>query len=83
MSITEAQIDEDFKNYMAANVLPYYVMDLVRKNNDCINESLERKEKIEPKSLGDLVKALLIFPGCFIIPYILVIILRPYFSHNF
>jgi hypothetical protein len=82
-SISKAQIDEDFKNYMAANVLPYYVMDLVRKNNDRINESLEKKEEIEPTSLGDLVKALLIFPGCFLIPYFLVIILRPYFSHNF
>ena len=82
-SITEAQIDEDFKNYMAANVLPYYVMDLVRKNNDGINKSIEKEEEINPTSQWDLVKALLLFPGCFIIPYVLVIILRPYFSHNF
>ena len=82
-SISKAQIDEDFKNYMAANVLPYYVMDLVRKNNDRINESLKKEEKIKPTSWWDLVKALLLFPGCFLIPYFLVIILRPYFSHNF
>ena len=82
-SIAKAQIDKDFKNYMAANVLPYYVMDLVRKNNDRINESLEKEEEIEPTSRWDLVKALLLFPGCFLIPFILVIILRPYFSHNF
>ena len=82
-SINKAQIDEDFKNYMAANVLPYYVMDLVRKNNDRINESLEKEEEIKPTSRWDLVKALLLFPGCFLIPYVLVIILRPYFSHNF
>jgi hypothetical protein len=82
-SITKAQIDEDFKNYMAANVLPYYVMDLVRKNKDRINESLEKEAEIEPTSRWDLVKALLLFPGCFIIPFLLVIILRPYFSHNF
>jgi hypothetical protein len=82
-SITEAQIDEDFKNYMGANILPYYVMDLVRKNNDRINKFLEKEEEINPTSRLDLVKALLLFPGCFIIPYILVIILRPYFSHNF
>ena len=81
-SITETQIDEDFKNYMAANVLPYYVIDLVRKNNDRINESV-KEEEIEPTSWWDLVKALLLFPGCFLIPYFLVIILRPYFSHNF
>ena len=82
-SITEAQIDKDFKNYMAANVLPYYVMDLVRKNNDRIIESLEKEEEIKSTSWWDLVKALLLFPGCFLIPYFLVIILRPYFSHNF
>ena len=82
-SIAEAQIDKDFKNYMGANVLPYYVMDLVRKNNDRINESLEKEEEIKSTSLWDLVKALLLFPGCFIIPFILIIILRPYFSHNF
>ena len=74
-SITEAQIDEDFKNYMGANVLPYYVMDLVRKNNDRIDESLEKEEEIKPTSGWDLVKALLLFPGCFLIPFFLVIIL--------
>ena len=73
-SIAEAQIDKDFKNYMAANVLPYYVMDLVRKNNDRINESLEKEEEIEPTSRWDLVKALLLFPGCFLIFVILIII---------
>ena len=82
-SITEAQIDEDFKNYMAANVLPYYVMNLVRKNNDHIDESLEKEIEIEPTSRWDLVKALLLFPGGFLIPYFLVLILRPYFSHTF
>ena len=78
-SITEAQIDEDFKNYMAANVLPYYVVDLIRKNNERINESLKKEEEIEPTSKWDVVKALLIFPGCFIIPYFLLLIFRPYF----
>ncbi len=82
-SITEAQIDEDFKNFMAANILPYYVMDLVRKNNDRISKSLKKEEEIKPTSWWDLAKALLLFPGCFLIPFILIIILRPYFSHNF
>jgi hypothetical protein len=77
-SITDAQIDKDFKNYMAANVLPYYVMDLVRKNNDRINKSLEKQKEIEPTSRWDLVKALLIFPGGILIPYFLLIIFRPY-----
>ena len=82
-SITEAQIDKDFRNYMGANVLPYYVMDLVRKNNERVNKSLEKEEEIEPTSWWDLVKALLLFPGCFLIPYFLILILRPYLSHNF
>ncbi len=75
-SITKAQIDKDFKNYMAANVLPYYVMDLVRKNNDRINESLEKEEEeIKPTSGWDLVKALLLFPGFFLIFFFLIILL--------
>ena len=78
-SITKAQIDKDFKNYMAANVLPYYVMDLVRKNNDRIDKSLEKEHETEPVSKWDLVKALLIFPGGFLIPYFLLLIFRPYF----
>jgi hypothetical protein len=82
-SITETQIDEDFKNFMAANISPYYVMDLVKKNNDRVNKSLEKEGEIEPTSWRDLAKALLLFPGCFLIPYFLVIILRRYFSHNF
>ena len=74
-SITEAQIDRDFNNYMGASVLPYYVMDLVRKNNDRIDESLVKEEEIKPTSWLDLVKALVLFPGCFLIPFFLVIIL--------
>ena len=74
-SITEAQIDEDFKNYMAANVLPYYVMDLVRKNNDRMNESLKKEKEIKPTSGWDLVRALLLFPGCFLLFLFLIILL--------
>ncbi len=82
-SITKAQIDKDFRNYMGANVLPYYVKDLVRKNDDGINESLEKEKEIKPTSRWDLVKALLLFPGCFLIPFFLIMILRPLLSHNF
>ena len=78
-SISKAQIDKDFKNYMAANVLPYYVMDLVRKNDERIDKSLEKERKTEPVSWWDMAKALLIFPGGFIIPYFLLLIFRPYF----
>ncbi len=76
-SITEAKIDEDFKNYMAANILPYYVMDLVRKNNERVNKSLEKEGEIEPTSWWDLVKALLLFPGCFFLLIFLVTFFHP------
>jgi hypothetical protein len=82
-SIPKAQIDQDFRNYMGANVLPYYVKDLVRKNSDDINESLEKDKQIKSSSRWDLVKALLLFPGCFLIPFFLILILRPYLSHSF
>ena len=77
-SIPEARMNEDFKNYMAANVLPYYVMDLVRKNNDRINESLEKKEEIKPTSRWDFLKALIILTGFILLIPILGII----FGHN-
>ncbi len=76
-SIPDAQIDKDFRNYMGANVLPYYVMDLVRKNNDCINKSLEKEGEIKSTSWWDLVKALLLFPGCFFLLIFLVTIFHP------
>ncbi len=64
---------------MAANVLPYYVMDLVRKNTNRIDESLVKEEEINPTSWWDLVKALLIFPGGFGPLIFLVIIFSPPF----
>jgi len=82
-SIPKAQIDKDFRNYMGANVLPYYVKDLVRKNSADINDSLVKEKEMKFSSKWDLVKALLLFPGCFLIPYFLILILRPYLSHNF
>ena len=40
-------------------------MDFVRKNYNHIDHSLRKgEEAAEPVSLWDLVKALLIFPGC-------------------
>ncbi len=77
-SIAEARIDEDFKNFMAANILPYYVMDFVRKNHDYIDESLRKEEEIGPTTLWDFIRALLIFPGCLLVPIFLGII----FGHN-
>ena len=77
-SITEAQIDEDFKNYMAANVLPYYVMDLVRKNSDRVNESLIKQEEVEPTSRRDFLITLIIFTVVLLLLPLLGII----FGHN-
>ena len=77
-SIPEPQIDRGFKHYMAANVVPHYVMDLVRENNERLNAALEKKEKTEPTSWWDLAKALLLFPGGFLIPYYLVILFRDF-----
>ena len=77
-SIAEARIDEDFKNFMAANILPYYVMDFVRKNHDYIDESLRKEEEIGHTTLWDFIRALLIFPGCLLVPIFLGII----FGHN-
>jgi hypothetical protein len=70
-SVSGARIDEDFKRYMAHQVLPYYVMDFVRKNHENIDDSLIKKEEIKPTSLRDLVKALLIFPGSILLPLLI------------
>ena len=74
-SITRVQIDEDFRKYMAANVLPHYVMDLVRKNNERINELLIKEEERKTTSGWDLVIALLLFPGVFLFFFFLIILL--------
>ena len=66
-SVAGHRIDEDFKRYMADQVLPYYARDFVRKNHKHIDESLIIKEEVEPTSLWDWAKALLVFPGCFFI----------------
>jgi hypothetical protein len=64
-SVSGNRIDQDFKRYMIDESLPYYVKDFVRKNYKHINESLIKKEVVEPTSLWDWAKALLVFPGCF------------------
>ncbi len=64
-SVSGTRVEQDFKRYMIDESLPYYVKDFVRKNFKHINESLIRKEVVNPTSLWDWVKALLVFPGCF------------------
>jgi hypothetical protein len=62
-SVSEDRIDEDFKRYMSDQVLPYYVIEFVRKNYEYIDESLIKNEEFKPTSSWDFVKALLVFPG--------------------
>jgi hypothetical protein len=70
-SVSGASIDEDFKRYMAHQVLPYYVIDFVHKNHENMDETLIKKEEIKPTSLRDLVLALLIFPGGILLPLLI------------
>ena len=67
-SLSDDRIEQDFRRYMADQVLPYYVKDFVRRNCERIDESLIKNEQIKPTSWWDLAKALLVFPGSIFIP---------------
>ena len=73
-AVSDDRIEQDFKRYMADQVLPYYVKDLVRKNFEHIDESLIKNEEKKPSSWWDLAKALLVFPGSIFIPIFILII---------
>jgi hypothetical protein len=73
-TVSSDRVQVDVRRYMAEQVLPYYVKDLVRKNCDHIDKSLIKKEKINPSSWWDLAKALLIFPGSVFVPVFILII---------
>ena len=75
-SVSGAKIDADFKLYMAHQILPYYVIDFVRKNHDNRDITLIKEKEIKPTSLRDLLVALLIFPGSILLPLLL-----PIFFH--
>jgi hypothetical protein len=62
-SVSGDKIEEDFKRYMAEQVLPYYAQDFVRKNKAHIDESLVIKKEVKPTSWSDWAIALLVFPG--------------------
>jgi hypothetical protein len=64
-SIAEARIDDDFRDFIGASILPYYVKDFIRKNHDHIDKSLRKEKEIDTTSLWVLIKAFLIFPGFF------------------
>jgi hypothetical protein len=62
-SVSGDKIEEDFKKYMAEQVLPYYAQDFVRKNKAQIDKSLVIKKEVKPTSWSDWAIALLVFPG--------------------
>ena len=73
-AVSDDRIEQDFKRYMADQVLPYYVKDFIRKNCEHIDESLIKNEEIKPTSWWDLAKALLVFPGSIFIPIFILVI---------
>jgi hypothetical protein len=70
-TVSAAKIDEDFKRYMAHQILPYYVIDFMRKNHENNDKSLIKGEEILPTSLRDLMIALLLFPGSILLPLLI------------
>jgi hypothetical protein len=62
-AVSGDRIDQDFRRYMAHQVLPYYAKDFVRRNQAHIDELLVKKNKVKPTSWSDWAKALLVFPG--------------------
>ena len=62
-SVSAKRIDQDFKRYMADQVMPYYAKDFVRKNQAHIDESLVVKKEVTPTSWSDWAITLLVFPG--------------------
>ncbi len=72
-SVTGDRIDEDFKKYIADQILPYYARDFVRKNHEHLDESLIKKETVTLNSFWDWAIALLVFPGSFLLLVLLVL----------
>lgn len=70
-SVSADRIDEDFKRYMADQVMPHYAQDFVRKNRTHIDESLIVKRSVKPTSWSDWAIAVLVFPGSILLLYVL------------
>jgi len=75
-SVSGDRIDQDFKRYMADQVLPHYAKDFVRKNNIHLDESLVNKKEVEPTSWSDWAKALLVFPGSVLLLFFMAVLLE-------
>jgi hypothetical protein len=61
--VSRKRIHQDFKMYLAHQILPYYTRDFVRKQQRCLDEALVKKEVSQPTRFRDWAKALLVFPG--------------------
>ncbi len=70
-SVSAERIDQDFKRYMADQVMPHYAQDFVRKNRTHIDESLIVKRNVKPTSWADWAIAVLVFPGSILLLYVL------------
>jgi hypothetical protein len=75
-SVSGARIDQDFKRYMAEQVLPHYAKDFVRKNNIHLDEALVIKKEVEPTSWSEWAKALLVFPGSALLLFFMTVLLE-------
>lgn len=73
-SVSGDRIDQDFKRYMADQVMPHYAKDFVRKNQTHIDESLIKKDEVKPTSWSDWAIAMLVFPGSVLLLYVLMVL---------
>lgn len=62
-SVSSERVHQDFKRYMANQVMPYYAKDFVRENQTNFDVSLIRKKEVKSNSWSDWAIALLVFPG--------------------
>ncbi len=73
-SVSADRIDQDFKRYMADQVMPHYAQDFVRKNREHIDESLIIPKEVKSTSWSDWAIALLVFPGSILFMFVIMII---------
>jgi hypothetical protein len=73
-SVSADRIDQDFKRYMADQVMPHYAQDFVRKNREHVDESLIIPKEAKSTSWTDWAIALSVFPGSILFLYIIVML---------
>jgi hypothetical protein len=73
-SVSADRIDQDFKRYMADQVMPYYAQDFVRKNREHVDKSLMIQKEAKSTSWTDWAIALSVFPGSILFLYIIIML---------